>query len=100
VHLAAGVTRHSPGSIPGRMNRVKAVAGRDVDQQLVGKVVIFRCFGGVIERPPQQVEQVAQGFKRIIDLIRRPHSPCYDGGASRLGCIAISRQRMSEDGAD
>jgi hypothetical protein len=61
--FAAGVTRPIPGSIPGRMNGVKAPAGRDVDQQLVGKVEISRCFGGVVERSPNEIEKIAQALK-------------------------------------
>jgi hypothetical protein len=41
-------------SIPGS-NRVMVVPGRHhVDQHPISKVEIFRSFGGVIERPPEQ----------------------------------------------
>jgi hypothetical protein len=45
------------------MKQVMAWARRDVDQHLVSKVEIFRCFGGVIERQPDEVDQIGQDFK-------------------------------------
>jgi hypothetical protein len=52
------------------MTRVMAPARRDFGQHLVSNVEICLRPGGVIERAPDKVEQIGQGFERIVELIR------------------------------
>jgi hypothetical protein len=50
----------------------------DVGQHLGSEVEINRRLGWAMERAPNQVEQVAQGFERIVEPFRR-HGPCRMG---------------------
>jgi hypothetical protein len=46
---------------------------RDVGQHLVSNVEIGLRPGGVIERAPDKVEWIRQGFEGIVELVRRRH---------------------------
>jgi hypothetical protein len=70
-----------------------APVSRDVDKHLVSKVEVALSLGGVIERAPDKVEQIAQGFEGIVDRLRWHDLVGLGFLPPRL--LAISRQAFT-----